>query len=110
MKRYHLTTAAALVGLGLLCGCASTNNACGEREGLFSRWFGRSPHNDCQCVETGRVTINEGPVLPDPGYGTPGLIAPGFPTMPPPAALPVPNPLAQPTEAKPSSATKDVVK
>ena len=112
MKRYHLATAAAVVGLGLFCGCASTTNtSCAEpREGLFSRLFswGRHNNNDCQCVETGRVTISDGPVLPDPGCTTPGVYGPGYPTSPPPGALPFPTPFAQPTEAKPAASTKTI--
>ena len=128
MKRQHFTTAAALIGLGLFCGCASTTNtACGEqRQGLFSRWFGNRNHGECgcgcECIETGRVTAGEGPFLPEPGCGAPGCGSPGFvppgvptttpiyPTMPPPTALPNPNPLAQPVPAGPASQTKDAGK
>jgi hypothetical protein len=118
MKRQHFTTAAALLGLGLFCGCASTtasNNSCGEpREGLFSRWFGNRNHDNCECVETGHVTVGEGPILPDPGYGAPGVpvTTPLFPTMPPPTAITVPNgnPLAQPIPASPESRIKEAGK
>ncbi len=116
MKRQYFIPATALLGLGLFCGCASTNNrSCAEpRQGLFSRWFGNRNHGDCDCVETGRVTVGEeGPILPDPGYGTFGVPVTTrtiYPTMPPPTALPNPNPLAPPTEAGPASRTKDVGK
>jgi hypothetical protein len=115
MKRQHFTTAAALLGLGLFCGCASTtasNNPCGEpREGLFSRWFGNRNKCPCECVETGRVSVGEGPILPDPGCSSPGVpvTTPIFPTMPPPTPLmPNANPLAQPVPASPESRTKDL--
>ena len=70
MKRQYFIPATALLGLGLFSGCASTNNRhCTEpRHGLFSRWFGNRNHGDCDCVETGRMTVGEeGPILPDPG-------------------------------------------
>ena len=129
MIRLRLKTAAALAGLGLFCGCASTNNnACGEpRQSLFSRWFncGGQRQTPCECIETGRVSIGEGPVVPEPGCGSPGaegfpqglpqgypVETPVIPTMPPPTAFPLPgsNPLAQPVEAKPSSSVKDAGK
>ena len=114
MKRHYFITAAALLGLGLCCGCAGTSNtACAEpREGLFSRWFGNRNHGDCDCMETGRTTVGEGPLLPDPGYGGEGVpvTTPVFPTMPPPTALPAPNPLAQPIPAGPTGQIKDAGK
>ena len=122
MKRNLLPPAAALLGLGLFCGCANMNaNNCGEREGLFSRWFGHRNNGECECIETGRVTVGEGPVIPEPACGAPCCGTPGFmppsipvtptyPTMPPPAALPFPNPLAQPVPANPSSLSKDAAK
>jgi hypothetical protein len=118
MKRYYWTTV-TLLGLGLCCGCAGTNSACNEpRQGLFSRWFGMHNHGDCDCIETGRLTVGEGPYLPDPGCGateiplTNGIpVAPQvIPTMPPPAVLPNPNPLAQPVPAGPTGQTKTVGK
>jgi len=117
MRRHRLTTAAALVGLGLLCGCASTSStACGEpREGFFSRWFGGHHGGNCECVETGLVAGDEGPIIADPGCcGTPGVGAPSFLTTPPtytaPPGLPMPAPLAQPIPANPSSQVKNVGK
>ena len=117
MKRYHLTTAAALVGLGLLGGCASMNSsACGEpRQGFLSRLFGGLHRGGCECVETGRVVEGEGPAIPEPGCcEAPGVGAPSFLTTPPtytaPPGLPMPAPLAQPVPANPSSQVKDVGK
>jgi hypothetical protein len=114
MNRLRLTTAAALASLGLLCGCANTTNTCGEREGLFSRWFGTHRQGQCECIETGRVTVGDGPVVPDPGFGEQGypVTTPTFPTTPPPTILPMPNAgsLAQPLPANPSSLTKDARK
>jgi len=135
MFRLRLKTAAALTGLGLLCGCTSINpSPCGEqREGFFSRMmsgFRGHPQGECECVETGRVTtIGEGPIVPDPGCGAPGcatqeypstgfpstgfpVTVPAVPNMPPPTALPLPNsgPFAPPVEAKPSSVIKNAAK
>ena len=137
----RLRTAAALAGLGLLCGCANTNSAanpCGERQGFLTRMFsgwGNRRAAECPCIETGNVTVGDGPVVPDPGCCAPGCSTPAFPVstpfappssatfvppssapfvppMPPPTALPLPgsNPLAQPIPANPSSAVKDVAK
>ncbi len=98
MKRQYFIPATALLGLGLFCGCASTTTitpAPSRVEGLFSRWFGNRNHGDCDCVETGRVTVGEeGPILPDPGYGTFGVpvTTPIYPTMPPPTATAEPQP------------------
>ena len=77
MFRFRLKTAAALAGLGLLCGCTSLNPSpcCGEqREGFFSRMmsgFRGHPQGECECVETGRVTTigEEGPIVPEPCCG-----------------------------------------
>jgi len=125
MKRQHFTTAAALLGLGLICGCASTtasnNPCCEQRQGLFSRWFGNHNQCPCECVETGHISLSEGPILPDPGCcGGPTITAPGpvfpaptpvFPTMPPPTATVAPNGnLAQPIPAAPESRTKEAAK
>jgi hypothetical protein len=108
MNRRHWRIAAALLGLTLFSGCAGVNNACCEpREGLLARWFGWRHPAECPCVETGRVTVTEGPVIPEPGYIAPGVVVP---TMPPPTALPNPNPLAQPVEAGPVSKAKDAGK
>ena len=140
MFRIRLKTAAALAGLGLLCGCTSLNpSPCGEqREGFFSRMmsgFHGRPKDQCECVETGRVTtVGEGPIVPEPCCGAPGcatqefpstgipstgfpstdfpVTVPAVPNMPPPTALPLPNsgPFAPPTEAKPSSIIKNAAK
>ncbi len=137
MFRIRLKTAAALAGLGLLCGCTSLNpSPCGEqRQGFFSRMmssFRGHSQGECECVETGRVTtLGEGPIVPEPGccgapgcaaaqeYSAPGfpttgfpVTAPAVPTMPPPTALPLPGPgpYAPPTEAKPSSIIKNAGK
>ncbi len=119
MFRLRLKTAAALAGLGLLCGCTNTHpcNSCGEpQQGVFSRWFsgfGNRRPADCPCIETGNVTVGDGPIVPDPGccgapgcgtptyraspsttpHGLPRLDAPGLPTSAPfaprrPAGLP----------------------
>jgi hypothetical protein len=112
MKRLRLTTAAALASFGLLCGCANTNTG-GERQGFFSRWFSGNRSTPCECVETGRVTVGDGPVVPDPSFGeqsypitTPNLQSapPLIPTMP------NAGPLAQPIPAGPASQLKDVRK
>jgi hypothetical protein len=127
MKRHLFTTAAALLGLGLFCGCANmtgNNNCCGEREGLFARWFGHRGNCGCECAETGLVTAGEGPVIPEPCCGapcggTPTFMPTAIPVTPPygplpattaPPALPFPNPLAQPIPANPSSQVKDAAK
>ena len=84
MFRFRLKTAAALAGLGLLCGCTSMNpSPCGEqREGFFSRMmsgFHGRPKDQCECVETGRVTtVGEGPIVPEPGCCA-GRRHPGIP-------------------------------
>jgi hypothetical protein len=111
MKRLRLTTAAALASFGLLCGCAtnSNSNSCGERQGLFSRWFGGNRSNGCDCVETGRITGGEGPVVPDPSFGeqTYPVAPPTFQTAPPIPTMPNSNGLAQPIPAGPASQIKD---
>jgi hypothetical protein len=112
MKRLRLTTAAALATFGLLCGCATNTNTCGERQGFFSRWFGGNRSTACECVETGRVTVGDGPVVPEPSFGdqTYPTAPPTFQTAPP--ILPMPNagPLAQPLPAAPASQVKDARK
>ncbi len=112
MNRLRLTTVAALATFGLLCGCATNTNTCGEREGFFSRWFGGHRQGQCECVETGRVTVGDGPAVPDPGFGDQSypITAPPFQTAPP--ILPMPNagPLAQPMPAGPASLLKDARK
>ena len=146
MTRFPWTTAAALAGLGLFCGCAGSGantTSCGEpREGFFTRMMsgfrGGRHEGQCPCVETGRVTVGDGPVVPEPGCcssgcGSAGLpvqefpsqgfpstsfpsqgypaSVPVVPTMPPPTALPLPGGTqAQPIPASPSSAVKDAAK
>ena len=110
MNRLRLTTAAALASFGLLCGCATNTNMCGEREGFFSRWFGGHREGQCECVETGRASIGDGPTVPDPGFGDQG-----YPTTPPPfqtapPVMPNAGPLAQPLPAGPASQLKDARK
>lgn len=117
--KVHRLTAGALLGLGLLSGCAGmTNTACEEpREGFLTRWFGHR-RNECPCVETGHVISEEGPVIAEPGCcsgcGAPQVGGPSFLTTPPvytaPPGLPMPAPLAQPIPANPSSQVKDVSK
>ncbi len=111
MKRLRLTTAAALASFGLLCGCATNTNTnnCGERQGIFSRWFGGNRPSSCECVETGRITVGDGPVVPEPSFGDQS-----YPTAPPtlhPAKaeiLPMPNAngFSQPVPAGTASQVK----
>ena len=118
MKRLRLTTAAALASFGLLCGCATNTNTCGERQGFFSRWFGGNNRSTpCECVETGRITVSDGPVVPEPSVGEPSYPGPsvGEPSYPISPILPTPapvmpnaGPLAQPIPAGPASQVKDV--
>jgi hypothetical protein len=120
MKRLRLTTAAALASFGLLCGCATNTNTCGERQGIFSRWFGGNRPSSCDCVETGRMTVSDGPVVPDPSFGEqsfPSTAPPTFQTAPPtfqtaPPILPMPNSngYSQPIPAGPASQVKDARK
>ena len=135
MIRLHLKTAAALAGFGLLCGCANPNasTCCQPQQGIFSRWFsgfGNRRPTECPCIETGNLTVGDGPIVPDPGccgapgygvptYGAPGVVPEGVPVSPPfvppmapPTALPLPgsNPLAQPVPANPSSIIKAAAK
>ncbi|HBI43566.1 MAG TPA: hypothetical protein DDY78_12050 [Planctomycetales bacterium] len=112
MKRLRLTTAAALASFGLLCGCATNTNSCGERQGFFSRWFGGHRQSQCECVETGRVSVGDGPSVPDPGFGDQGypVTSPTFQTAPPILPMPNANPLAQPLPAGPASQVKDARK
>ena len=111
MNRLRLTTAAALASFGLLCGCATNTNTCGEREGFFSRWFGGHRQSQCEGVETGRVSIGDGPSVPDPGFGDQGYPVTA-PTLTPPPVPPMPNanPLAQPLPAGPASQLRDARK
>ncbi len=110
MKRLRLKTAAALAGLGLLCGCATnTNNCTGERQGFFSRWFGGNRQGQCDCIETGRVTVGDGPVVPEPSFGDQSypITSPPLQTAPPIPPMPNAGPLAQPIPAGPASQIKD---
>jgi hypothetical protein len=112
MKRLRLTTAAALASFGLLCGCATNTNTCGEREGFFSRWFGGHREGQCECVETGRVSASDGPIVPDPSFGDQGfpMPSPTYQTAPPVPTMPNSNGLAQPIPAGPASQLKDARK
>jgi hypothetical protein len=111
MNRLRLTTAAALASFGLLCGCANTNTG-GEREGFFSRWFGGHRASSCDYVETGRVTVGDGPVVPDPNFGDQSFpaSAPTFQTAPPVLPMPNANGFSQPIPAGPTSQSKDARK
>jgi hypothetical protein len=113
MKRLRLTTAAALASFGLLCGCATNTNTCGERQGIFSRWFGGNRPSSCDCVETGRMTVSDGPVVPDPSFGEqsfPSTAPPTFQTAPPILPMPNSNGYSQPIPAGPASQVKDARK
>jgi hypothetical protein len=122
MKAIHRGALAALAGLGLCSGCASSNS-CGpswfSRPGLFSH---RAPVTDCcpTCPSCGPgapggVPFTEGPLLGEPGLGAigpPGVVAPpviadpgaGAPIYTQPPAAPdrlLPVPVPQPLPAAP---------
>jgi hypothetical protein len=127
MNQIRLGALAALAGLGLCSGCASSNSC---NPGFFGRLglFHRGGTVDCcpTCEggpgAPGGVPVADGPILGEPGpsvvappvFGDPGAAAPIY-TQPPATApdrlLPVPQPLpavpgappAAPAPAAPSS-------
>ena len=82
MIRKRLAALACAAGLGLFCGCSSSNMACAPpREGFFSRLTSRlRPAKPIEGVpiEAGEFSGFEGPILMDRG--------PVFPPQQPPCA------------------------
>jgi hypothetical protein len=128
MNQIRLGALAALAGLALCSGCASSNSC---NPGFFGRLGLFNHHRGVDCCPTceagmggvpGGMPVGDGPILGEPGpgmvappvFGDPGAGAPIY-TQPPAAApdrlLPVPQPLpavpgappAAPAPAAPSS-------